>query len=106
MGYQKGSPDLLIFHRNRKFDGLAIEFKSPKGGKISDEQNKVLKALEENRWDIMVSNDLFDIIERICKHMNQYQLPPKRQKKVKPVMIQSKSILDYINEDDSQMKMI
>ena len=35
MGYQKGSPDLFIFHRNRKFDGLAIEFKTPKGtGKI------------------------------------------------------------------------
>ena len=35
MGYQKGTPDLFIFHRNRKYDGLAIEFKTPKGtGKV------------------------------------------------------------------------
>ena len=29
MGYSKGSPDLFIFFRNRKFDGLAIELKTP-----------------------------------------------------------------------------
>ena len=60
MGYQKGSPDLLIFHRTRKFDGLAIEFKTPKGtGKVSEEQNKVLKALSERKWDVLISLTIY-----------------------------------------------
>lgn len=84
MGYQKGSPDLMVFHRNRKFDGLAIEFKTPQGtGKLSDEQSKVLNALMNQKWDVLVSNDLFEITEKICKHMYQYPIPPKKQKKPK-----------------------
>ena len=101
MGYQKGTPDLFIFHRNRKYDGLAIEFKTPKGtGKLSDEQNKVLKALADQKWDVLASNDLFEIIEKICKHLNMSQLPPKRQtkSKVKPTI--TKNILEYFDDEN------
>jgi anti-repressor protein len=100
MGYKKGSPDLLIFYRNRKFNGLAIEFKTPQGtGKLSDEQNKVLKALYDQKWDVLASNDLFEITEKICCHMNQNKIPIKRQKIIKPILKRA-TILDYVNEDD------
>jgi len=54
MGYQKGTPDLLIFHKNKLFGGLAIEFKTPKGnGVVSPEQEARLHALKEQKWDVI-----------------------------------------------------
>lgn len=99
MGYTKGSPDLFIFHRNRKFEGLAIEFKSPQGGQLSDAQNKILKALADQKWDVLVSNDLFEIVEHICKHLNIHQLPPKKVKKAKMIP-STTSILEYFDDEN------
>ena len=99
MGYQKGSPDLFIFFRNRKFDGLAIEFKTPQGtGILSPQQEARLLALKSQKWDILVSNDLFQIIEKICLHINQNKIPPKSpksQKKVKPYLKRN-TIFSYL----------
>ena len=76
--------------------------KSKGTGKISDEQLKVLKALSEQKWDVLISNDLFEITEKICKHMNQYQLPPKRQKKTKQIKTNNKSILDFFDDENDR----
>ena len=66
----------------------------------SDEQNEILKALADQKWDVLASNDLFEIIEKICKHLNMSQLPPKRQtkSKVKPTI--TKNILEYFDDEN------
>ena len=39
LGYEKGTPDILIHHLTNKYNGLALELKTPKGtGEISPEQ--------------------------------------------------------------------
>ena len=84
MGYTKGTPDLFIFHRNRKYTGLAIEFKTPKGnGQLSPEQEQRLKCLQTQKWDVLVSNDICEIVERIYQHINQNKVP----KNVKKIMV-------------------
>lgn len=84
MGYQKGTPDLLIFYKNKKYTGLAIEFKTPaSNGKVSMEQFARIESLKDQCWDVIVSNDLFEITERIYAHINLNKLPKpvKRSRK-------------------------
>lgn len=86
-GYSKGIPDLLIFHKNSKFNGLVIEFKSPKGtGVLSSEQVDKLKLLQDQRFDVLVSNNLFEIIERIYHHMNLDTLSKTKTKIIKYII--------------------
>jgi len=71
-GYIRGIPDLFIFHKNAIFSGLAIELKSPLGtGSLSIDQEDKLKRLLEQGFDVLVSNNLFEIIERIYSHINK-----------------------------------
>lgn len=100
MGYSKGSPDLFIFYRNRKYDGLAIEFKNPLGtGVLKKEQQARLNSLKLQKWDILVSNDIFEITEKIYSHINQNKIPPKAQK-IKKLVMNKQSILDYVDNND------
>jgi len=100
MGYQKGTPDLLIFYRNKKYTGLAIEFKTPSGtGKVSMDQLARLQSLKGQQWDVVVSNDLFEITERIYAHINLNKLPKPRQKIRKAEIKTTVSITDFIEEE-------
>jgi len=97
-GYNKGSPDLIIFFRNKKYNGLTIEFKSPKGnGVLTPEQNQRLLQLKEQRFDVLVSNNIFEITEKICLHINTNKIPQKTSKaqKIKKPVFYRKTILDY-----------
>lgn len=49
MGWVPGCPDLLIFNRNNKFSGLAIELKIMPN-KITTTQQAFLNVLGENNW--------------------------------------------------------
>ena len=71
-GYVNGTPDLLIFNRNKKYTMLCIEFKNPKFGTgLSDEQTKYLhKLLEVNNPYILVSNNYTHIISTIVKYIH------------------------------------
>ena len=82
MGYQKGSPDLIIQNLHLKYSGFAIEFKTPSGnGRISEEQEMMLHEYEKNNYKILVSNDYDEIIKEIilyfqgvrikCKHCSR-----------------------------------
>ena len=96
-GYQKGSPDLIIFFRNKKYNGLAIEFKSPKGnGVLTPEQNQRLLQLKEQNFDVIVSNNIFEITEKICLHINFNKIPQKKTLKVEKPKVYKKTILEYL----------
>ena len=105
LGYTAGSPDLLIFYKNKLYSGLAIELKTPKGtGSLSAVQEQFLIDLQKQKWDVLVSNDLLEIIDRICRHItcNPIQLPKRRRKESIPVKNRA-TILDFVQdvtEDD------
>jgi len=96
-GYIKGSPDLLIIHKNRMYSGLAIEFKNPGGtGIVSVEQEHCLKSLKAQKFDVMISNDFPEIIIRIYEHINLNKIPKNRVKKTQTINIPVATILDYL----------
>jgi hypothetical protein len=54
-GVQAGVPDWLCFVGNKRFCGLAIEFKSPTGkGRLSDAQRDWHEKLTNERWAVQV----------------------------------------------------
>ena len=53
LGYQKGSPDLIIQNLHNVYSGFAIEFKSPIGyGELSEHQNVMLQEYTNNGFNI------------------------------------------------------
>ena len=69
-GYAKGQPDLLILNGNRKYCGLAIEFKSPKAHALepSEAQEKTLERLGRLGYLTVLSNDY----DELCRGLAEY----------------------------------
>ena len=74
-GYVGGCPDIILLNHHKKFDGMAIEFKTPKGtGKLSDKQEQFLKRLKLNNYKTIVSCDYDEIVMEIVKFMADTRL--------------------------------
>ena len=74
MGYTNGTPDLIIYSKNKQFNGVAIEIKSPSGfGILSKVQDEFLKKLKKNNYLCLVSNDYSEIIRYITMYF--YDVP-------------------------------
>lgn len=67
LGAKAGIPDVMIFDKNAKFNGLAIELKAGKN-KPTESQKQWLKDLEDRGWVAMWLNDFDQIIEVIQKY--------------------------------------
>ena len=66
MGYQRGSFDIFIGNLHLKYNGFVIEFKSPQGyGKLSEDQNMMMKEYKKNNYKILISNNYDEIIKEI-----------------------------------------
>ena len=71
MGYQKGSPDLIIQNLHKDYSGFVIEFKNPKGnGKLSEYQKVMLQEYKNNAFKVLVSNDYDEILEEIIHYFD------------------------------------
>ena len=71
MGYQKGSPDLIIQNLHKDYSGFVIEFKNPNGnGKLSEYQKAMLKEYKNNAFKVLVSNDYDEIITEIIHYFD------------------------------------
>ena len=71
MGYQKGSPDLIIQNLHKDYSGFVIEFKNPKGnGKLSEYQKVMLQEYKNNAFKVLVSNDYDEILEEIIRYFD------------------------------------
>ena len=78
LGYTSGQPDILILNKTAKYDGYALEFKSPSyGGRLSIKQDDKLNEYENMRYKILVSNDLCDIVSKLTKYFKKIRLPCK-----------------------------
>ena len=70
-GMSSGHPDLLIYTPNKKYNGFALEFKTPNGmGNLADNQKKWLNDLERCNYFSLCSNSLTEVIECLVKYMN------------------------------------
>ena len=71
MGYQKGSPDLIIQNLHKVHSGFVIEFKNPKGnGQLSEDQKVILQEYKNNGFKVLVSNDYDEILEEIIHYFD------------------------------------
>ena len=71
MGYQKGSPDLIIQNLHKDYSGFVIEFKNPKGnGKLSEYQRVMLQDYKNNAFKVLVSNDYDEFLEEIIHYFD------------------------------------
>ena len=75
LGYQKGSPDLIIQNLHKVYSGFAIEFKSPRGyGELSEHQNVMLQEYTNNGFKVLVSNDYDEIIKEIIHYFDEVRI--------------------------------
>ena len=75
LGYQKGSPDLIIQNLHKSYSGFAIEFKSPQGyGNLSDHQNVILKEYLNNGFKVLLSNDYDNILKEIIHYFDDVRI--------------------------------
>ena len=71
-----GQPDLLILNKTAKYDGFAIELKTPKGdGRLSDKQREYLAQLEELNYKTLISNDYDTIVIELTNYYTDLRLP-------------------------------
>jgi hypothetical protein len=69
-GYRSGTCDLIILKSNDKYNGLAFEFKNPKGtGRISTKQLEFCTDLSNNNFRVIISNDYDEIIKEVIMYM-------------------------------------
>lgn len=72
-GMSKGVPDYMIFNHCTafidpnyvRFNGIAIELKRKKGGRVSPEQRAWLQKLELHGWYAFVANGADEAIQKL-----------------------------------------
>jgi prophage antirepressor-like protein len=75
LGYVPGTFDLIINNLHKKFNGFAIEFKSPNAkGVISEKQSDMKTQYETNNFKTLISNSYDQIITEIIKYMSDTRL--------------------------------
>ena len=63
MGFRAGISDLIIYEHSKDFNGLCLEFKSPKGsGVLSEKQEIIQLKLKERGFKTITSTNYDDII--------------------------------------------
>lgn len=70
MGYENGTPDLLIAVSNRVYHGLFIEMKTEKG-KLTENQIKIGRYLHDNGYQCLVVRSLDEFIKVVEKYLKQ-----------------------------------
>ena len=70
-GYTAGSADLIIGIPNKDYNGFAMEFKTPQGtGVLDDEQQKDRHNLQNYKYKTLVSHDYDEICREIADYMS------------------------------------
>ena len=74
-GYTAGQPDILICNAHSRYNGFAIELKTPRGtGKLSEKQDKCLGQFEIAEYKTLVSDEYDVIILELVEYMRNIRL--------------------------------
>ena len=78
-GYTKGQPDLMLPIRSGRKNGLALELKS-RGwqAEASEHQKAFLQKLEEQGWQIKISNCYEDLLFEVRDYLDKASKKRKR----------------------------
>jgi hypothetical protein len=68
-GLKKGMPDVVIFHPEKLYHGMFIEFKSGKG-KLSPEQSQMIELLTHRDYYCCVCRNLEEAIQEVMRYFN------------------------------------
>jgi prophage antirepressor-like protein len=78
-GYTKGQPDLMLPIRSGRKNGLALELKSPGWqAEASEHQKAFLRKLEEQGWQIKISNCYEDLLFEVRDYLDKASKKRKR----------------------------
>lgn len=74
-GYEKGTPDIIINNLHKRYNGFAIEFKSPTGeGVLSASQSAMIEKYKQNNYKVMVSNNYDLILMSIIEYFHNVRI--------------------------------
>jgi prophage antirepressor-like protein len=75
-GYVGGQPDIMILHPSSKYNGFAIELKTPKGnGTVRENQHTYLESLKEIRYKTLISHDYDEIVVELTRYYDDLRFP-------------------------------
>jgi prophage antirepressor-like protein len=75
-GYVGGQPDIMILNQTSKYNGFAIELKTPKGnGVIRDNQISYLDSLKDLKYKTLISNDYDEIVVELTRYYDDLRFP-------------------------------
>jgi len=69
-GVRRGIPDLHLALPRGQYNGLYVEMKNGKKGRVSDEQNSVIEYLVKNNYKVEVCRDFDSFREIINSYIN------------------------------------
>ena len=70
-GYTAGTPDILILNHHSKYNGLAIELKTPNGkGIVSDKQSDCLEQYQRAKYKTLVSDEYDVVLLELANYFN------------------------------------
>ena len=75
LGYTAGIPDLILFNPTKKYTGCIVEFKSPKGGRLSENQEKVCEHFRKLKYKVIISNNYDHIIIKLNSYIESVRIP-------------------------------
>ena len=79
LGYQSGSPDLIIHSLHKTYRGFALEMKTPTGlGSLSDQQKKMIRNYELNGFKVLVSNSYDEILYELINYLREIRVQCSR----------------------------
>ena len=74
-GYQAGTPDILILSHHAKYNGFAIELKSPTGkGILSEKQDACLQQYKQAKFKTLVSDEYDVVLLEIVEYMRDVRI--------------------------------
>ncbi len=66
LGVKAGAPDFLIFDTmEQDCNGIALELKRIKGGRVSPKQKEFLQKLEQNNWLTLICKGADEAIQKL-----------------------------------------
>ena len=75
-GYVGGQPDIMILNQTSKYNGFAIELKTPKGnGVIRDNQITYLDSLKDLKYKTLISYDYDEIVVELTRYYDDLRFP-------------------------------
>lgn len=71
-GNRKGVPDIVLPAIGHKYNGLYIELKRVKGGKVSKDQKEYMELLRDQGYDAVVCKGHREAIDKIINYLGLY----------------------------------